>query len=453
MPFKSLFGFAFAIWITFSVVAITAIPYAVAESIGLAPRILRDCAWLTRRRIRDYSIVLIAAAIAMFMWILSGHNGNDPAGRTIGGDFIGFWTAAWAALHGQSAGVYSLHRLWVLERALFHREDNGTYAFLYPPTLLLIIAPLAFLPYLVAFTGWLVVGLASYLSALWRILPDRLTLLAGLGFPALLLVLDHGQTTAIVVALLIWALIMLPRDPALAGVLIGVMAFKPQLGLLVPIALLAGGYRRTVLTAAATLTGMVALSILVFGPHVWRDFFAISGFDREILNQGGGLSPYYRMQSVFSALRLLGAPLAVAYTVQVIVSAVAAWCVFWTWRKPVEQGLKNALLCAAIPLSVPYLMDYDLLVLAPAIAWLASAMLRNGSRPWERFVLISAFVLPIYAQTLGALAHLVLAPLVVGALVAVILVRIRASVLVEPVQFEHGAEFRGDHGRVLRAHD
>ena len=50
----------------------------------------------------------------------------------------------------------------------------------------------------------------------------------------------HGQNGFLTAALLGGALHWLDRRPWLAGVLIGCLAYKPQFGVLIPVALLAG---------------------------------------------------------------------------------------------------------------------------------------------------------------------------------------------------------------------
>ena len=220
------------------------------------------------------------------------------------------------------------------------------FAWQYPPIALLLVYPLAFLPYLWSLASWLAVGIACYITVLWRILPQPLTLVVGLAFPAVLLTIEHGQNALLSTSFLGWALLLLIRRPITAGVLLGLLSFKPQLGVLLPIALVAGGHWKTILAAMLTGAGLVATTVALFGGGIWHEFIASTQLSRDILNEG--LVPYYKMQSVFAAVRLLGSSLILAYSLQVIVAAGAAAGVVWVWRRAMDPDL-NVPLSSSLP--------------------------------------------------------------------------------------------------------
>src|SRR5512146_2067108 len=214
--------------------------------------LLRDAPWLTARRVRDYAAILIAFDLLAIAWSLTGSGVNDPSGKPIGTDFVSFWTVSLALHHGAAAAVYQPLHLAALEQPLTGRADLF-YAWAYPPIALLVVAPLAFLPYLWSLAGWLLFGLALYLQALWRILPRGLTLAAGLAFPAVFITLGHGQNALLSAGLTGTGLALLSAQPVAAGIALGALAFKPQLGILLPLALAAGGHWRAFASAAATV--------------------------------------------------------------------------------------------------------------------------------------------------------------------------------------------------------
>ena len=115
-------------------------------------------------------------------------------------------------------------------------------------------------------------GAALYLSALWRILPRRLTLWAGLAYPAVLVTIGHGQNALLTTGLLGWGLLLLPRRPVTAGILFGILAFKPQLALLAPVALIATGQWRAIGAAMFALLVLAIASDILFGSSVWVGF-------------------------------------------------------------------------------------------------------------------------------------------------------------------------------------
>ena len=133
------------------------------------------------------------------------------------------------------------------------------------------------------------------------IVPRALTLLLGLGFPAVLLTVTHGQNAFLTAGLLSWGLLLLPAQPVAAGVLIGALAFKPQLALLLPVALIAGGNWRAIVAASLTVLGLSAATVILFGAEIWRDFLASTALTQQMLDLG--LVPYFKLQSVFAAIR------------------------------------------------------------------------------------------------------------------------------------------------------
>ena len=385
---------------------------------------LRDAPWLTRSRIFGYSTALIAGTIAVMAWVLSGHGMADPVGRPVATDFLRLWTASYALLNGEVHAIYEPGAFFALEQALTQPATPDFYPWNYPPSSLLIIYPLALLPYLPSLAAWLALGLAGYLAALWRIFPRPLTLWVGLAFPAVFWPVTHGQTSFLTTSLFCWGLLQLPRRPVLAGIFFGALTFKPHLGLLLPVALVAGGHWRAIAVAALTAILSGAAAIVLFGNGVWADFLASTADTRSMLESGMNFGHYYKMQSVFAAARLLGSPMLVAYSLQALAALAAAAAVAGIWRRPTgDPDLKNAALMAATPLSTAFIFDYDLMLLAPPIAWLARRGLTDAALPYERTILVAAFLAPFVSRVVGMYTHLLLAPIFIAALLVVIVRR------------------------------
>src|SRR5207248_327842 len=128
----------------------------------------------------------------------------------------------------------------------------------YPPMFLIIVAGLALLPYGTALAAWLAATLLAYPATVRAIPPDRPAIMAALAFPAVFVNLGHGQNGFLSTALLGGGLLLLGRRPALAGFLLGLLAYKPQLGLLLPLALLAGSHWRAMIVAGLTVIAMAS---------------------------------------------------------------------------------------------------------------------------------------------------------------------------------------------------
>jgi alpha-1,2-mannosyltransferase len=388
---------------------------------------LREAPWLTPSRIFWYSTALIAGTVAVTAWVLSGHGMTDPMGRPVGTDFLRLWTASYALLNGEERALYDPNAFFALERAVTQPPTPDFYVWNYPPSSLLITYPLALLPYLESLAIWLALGLAAYLAALWRIFPKPLTLWVGFAFPAVFWTVTHGQNSFLTTSLFCWGLLQLPTRPVLAGILFGVLTFKPHLGLLLPVALVSGGHWRALAVAAATGVAFAAISVVLLGTGVWTDFLASIASTRSMLESGLNLGHYYKMQSVFAAARLLGTSEFVAYTLQALAALGAAAVVAWAWRRRRgDTDLKNAALMAATPLSTAFIFDYDLMLLSPAIAWLARRGITDDALPYERTALVAVFFAPFVSRVVGMYTHLLLAPIFIAALVVVIVRRIRS---------------------------
>lgn len=269
----------------------------------------------------------------------------------------------------------------------------GFAPFMYPPTFMLLVAPLAYFPYLLSLLLWLGVTALPYLAAMRRILPGPLAWPVALAAPPVYFNVMYGQTGFLSAGLIALGLSLLRRYPVWAGLLIGLASVKPNLGVLIPLALIAGAHWRAFAAAALTVIATIAASLIAFGDEPWFAF--IGTFQFHLDGFAHGAYNYVPMTTVLSTLRLAGVPLEVAWRAQYAVAAVMAALVAWAWwrgrQRPDLLALQAAVLCLATPLALPSLYLYDLVLLVPAAVWLWQGMQAQGARPWEYAVLIGAF--------------------------------------------------------------
>lgn len=205
--------------------------------------------WLTRDRATAWLRVLaVMTALVVVGWVGLARGGVDLSGHTLGTDFIAFWTAArFFATGADPTLAYDDTAHQAAQQALFPGADVGYTAFDYPPTYLLICAPLGFLPYYPALIAWLsVTGLAYWrVVRAWAAGAFPVTL-GALAFPAVILNAGHGQNAFLTTALFGAGALALPKRPLLAGLCFGLLTFKPHLGLMIPFALLAARQWRAI---------------------------------------------------------------------------------------------------------------------------------------------------------------------------------------------------------------
>jgi hypothetical protein len=203
--------------------------------------------------------------------------------------------------------------------------------------------------------------------------------------------------------------------PFLAGMALGGLAFKPQLCVLLPIFILAGRHWRVALGASVLICVWTLASLALFGFESWLAFFETLSTTRHVIMDQQGFG-FERMQTVFSAVRLLVGPVSAAYALQIVSTLAVMIVVFWLGRKNIDHRLQSAGLLASVLLATPYAFDYDMMVIAPAIAFFASYGLERGFRAYEKSVMTLAWFVPFVAR---GLAHVT--PLPIGVLSTVIL--------------------------------
>lgn len=391
--------------------------------------VLSQARWLNEERVLNYSRMLcFGYAVAVAVWIALSPGFVQPNGKPLGTDFMNVWAAGKLALSGDPAGVYDYARHYAVQRYALPWHANQSIPYFgwhYPPIFLLIAVPLAFLPYGTALAVWMLLTLPLYLVVIHAIVPRRHWLLLAMAFPGVFVNLGHGQNGFLTTALLGGGLMLLEKRPVLAGILLGLLCYKPQFGILAPLALAVGGYWRTFASAAVTALCVVAIACTVFGIETWQAFYSSLDLTRRyVLEQGA--TGWEKIQSAFSAVRMLGFGIAAAYAVQGLVFVLAATAVIYVWRRPVGLGIKGAALATASLLATPYVLDYDLMLLALSIAWMIADASKTGFLPWEKIGLAAAFLLPLVSRLIGS-SGIPLGPLVMLFLLGLIVHRAYCS--------------------------
>jgi hypothetical protein len=100
-------------------------------------------------------------------------------------------------------------------------------------------------------------------------LPSSALLVAALACPASAINAIDGQAVFLVAALIVGGFGLLERRPYLGGLVLGLLTFKPQFCILVPIALIAAGQWRALLASGLSALAMMIASGLIFGWDLW----------------------------------------------------------------------------------------------------------------------------------------------------------------------------------------
>jgi hypothetical protein len=314
---------------------------------------------------------------------------SEPLGR----DFISYWTAITLLKAHNIGGLYSMPVFASTMRDNFYGKDIGMF-WGYPPQYLFLLWPFTFIAsYKLAYALWTVFNLTAFAFAVfWRTpltLSWRWIMVCS---PVVFIECFIGQNGLLTSALLIGGLRLLALRPCWAGFLFGLLAFKPQLGILLPFVLLALRQYKAFAAAALTVTVFVLLSGFVFGWEGWQWFF----HSLQTFPQGA----YHKMVSVSAGLRSMGLSLNAGTVIQLLTAILVASALCYRLRR--MQGDHwiewASITVPAVYLATPYAFPYDLCALnASWLLWLK----RQGDKPvspYSTFAWLLLWFAPFFSE-------------------------------------------------------
>ncbi|ELW9529473.1 DUF2029 domain-containing protein [Burkholderia cenocepacia] len=370
---------------------------------GTRDRAIRCAQWLTADRIIPYScIMLMLFAALLIIWGVVTDGFTSTSTARPGTDFSVFWTASHLVLQGHAAAAYDTSSFLQAEFAHFGAYlQNRPLPWLYPPTMLLFVAPVALVPFLPAYLLFSAGSLLCYAFAVSRLsglrahlpVPRAATFVVA-AYSAVCLSALFGQNSILTAGLAALALHLLGKRPVLAGVLIGLLAIKPQLAVVFPFVLIATRAWRTFAAAAISATLFAAGGIALSGAA------ALHGFTQAlstVRDQHFMLASYwFASPTPFAALRLAGAPVTAALATQAAIALLAIAAAVDVWHRTPDMRLRGAALAVATLLSTPYLWSYELTWLGIALFCLIAHGLEEGWQPGDQAVLVLAWLLPVF---------------------------------------------------------
>jgi len=277
--------------------------------------------------------------------------------------------------------------------------------FISPPPLAWLVTPLTVLPFTAALVVWSLLLIAALLWTWYLLAPGgglskagHLLLWMGV-FPVAFGVMV-GQPGALVAAAVAtaWWLIRAER-PVLAGLALSLLVLKPQLALLVPVALLVAGYRKTFVSwlVASVVIGVVAVALLgVDGVARYRDVLA------QTQTAAWDITRRYSISG----------PLGLGWSLRVAEIAVLAVTMLAAWRQRHSPELVIAAGGVGSLLFTPYLGFQDFLMLFVA-GWL---VIRAGASAVQVGLLVAGYALLELALVVLAIPILLAELLLLGSL-------------------------------------
>jgi alpha-1,2-mannosyltransferase len=353
--------------------------------------------------------------------------------RYFGQDWMVYYTAARAWLDGNLPLIYDGERFTAHINLVFAErlpEPLSFHPWLYPPPFLLLLLPFGLLPFAAGCGLFLAASFACLMAAIccnftggWRRWLHGLSLLLA---PATGFTIGSGQNAFLTGALLVGGFGLLARRPRLAGMLLGLLTYKPQFWLLTPLALIAGRHWRALATALLTAAAMALASAAVLGIEPWRVWVMwMIDPPAEAYQEWVKWGRLYG-DSLFANLVLLGASQAVANAAQAAALLACASAVWWCWRRPLAADLQLATLLAATMLAAPHAAPYDAVLLTVAATILLSRGIDRGFRHGEMPVAMLVWMIQLFNPP-GAFRIGLITPLLTLLLIVLTIARAHAE--------------------------
>ena len=381
--------------------------------------------WLNSRRLRVHGLILAVCLWSTYAWIFSTPGLLDRHGLVKGTDFLHFYTLGSLAREHRGAALYDMAAQSALAQQRVPQAGRLFFISLYGPQVSLLFAPLAALPYGWALSLWLISNAVIYALccyAIWKTCPNLhsegvTVFLLALAYPGFFHLIAWGQTSVLALACFTVAYLALRSGRMIiAGLAIGCLMFKPQVGLAAAFVFLVAGEWKVVCGASASALAQLAVGWLYYGRSAMRDYLYHLARVREVFGQ---LEPRpYQLHSLRSFWAMLLPWPQVAFGFYIATAIAVLGLALLCWRSATPLSLRfSALLIATILIS-PHLTVYDLVILAPAFLLLADWVVTTRSSGGAHRVgalLYACYALPLLGP-LSIWTHVQLSVLAMAAL-------------------------------------
>lgn len=289
-------------------------------------------------------------------------------------DFLHFYTQGMVVREHDRVALYDIAALAATAERAAPEVPKQLYPPVYGPQVGFVFAPLTVVPYVTALYIWLFITILGYgvcVYAVWRehqtLRREALTVATlALGAPGLHFTLSFGQAALIGLACFTVMWVALRRGHLfVAGVALGLLAYKPPLAMVATVVFLVRREWRVVGGAAAAVLVQGLVAAAYWGPGIFVDYGAAL---LRLPDYIAVMEPHPDLaQTIRSTLTGLGFTSRMTLVATVTLSAVIVGAAVWAWRRDESIDVAFIALGSATMLVDPHFYAYDLIVLTPAL--------------------------------------------------------------------------------------
>jgi Glycosyltransferase family 87 len=389
---------------------------------------LDAASWIMARRLRAHGVILAMCLWSVYTWNMATPGLLDRARNLKGTDFLHLYTLGSLARAHRGSDLYDMRAQAALAAQRVPAAADIRYLPLYPPQVSILFAPLARFSYGWALALWLALSAAIYSFcgyALWRACPSlrdegQTVLILAIAFPAFWHLIAWGQTSAFALACFTLAFFALRKEREfLAGLALGCLIFKPQLGIAAAIIFLGTLRWRMITGAILAASVQLAAAWAYFGARPFQQWIL------ALIHLPGSLPLLepkpYQTHSLRSFWTMLLPWPRVALVLYVVTASLVLALAIRCWRSRLSLSLRYSAFLLATVLIAPHLTVYDLVILGPVLLLLAGwciAHPADSASPALKLLLYLAYALPL----LGPLARWTHLQLTVPVMLAILYV-------------------------------
>lgn len=376
-------------------------------------------------------LIVIIIVILYRLWheVLMGQLAGDPFGI----DFSIFYSAALLALAGTPEQAYNVAVHHQVLESVLGQSIHYLLGWFYPPVFLLFVLPFGLLPYKVSLVIWLGLTFIIYVISIRKIFPDPTSLWIALGFPGVLLNVSWGQNGFISTCFLGLGIRYVQDQPALSGLMFALLCYKPQFALLPLLVLLFAREWRVLKYTFLFGSLLASLSLALFGLDMWTEYLNIIPQSGHLALNADWQNVYPIQPTISSFLRLMGMADQTAIAINILTLGALVVITTWTWKNVSSLAMRGMIMTAAVVLGTPYVMQYDLVILALPVLWYMAEAHGTSWLPGEKAIIILLWIIPLINWPLVAFTGIQTLPLLLLMVLALAMRRINC--FYKPIPF------------------